>query len=329
MTSATTNAKTNAATWGIVATIKAPAHDIVNFAAYHLDLGADHIFIFLDDANPTAEHTLATHPNITVTRTDDAYWQTTNGRRPHKHQVRQVHNASRAYAQATQLSWLAHIDVDEFLCPAGDVSNALAQMPSTTPVARVAPCESLCAEDQPDLDPALIYCKAKTPGGPKGQKIERALYPMFGGFFKSGFISHTAGKIFVRRGQPNLRFAIHRAFANKDQPLIETPLPQVELCHRHVESWEKWLKIMQFRLSKGSYRAELEQSIDPSSGRISRHQMFSTLTQSGTSELRAFFDETCLATPKLRADLNKFGLLRNYRLDIARKVAKHFPEFSE
>ncbi|MGH1465272.1 MAG: glycosyltransferase family 2 protein [Cognatishimia sp.] len=314
--------------WGIVATIKAPAADILSFVAYHLDLGADHIYIFLDDANPVAQQELQSHPKVTVTHTDDAYWQSTNGRRPHKHQVRQVHNASRAYSQATTLDWLAHIDVDEFLCASDNVASLLAHIPSSISIARVAPCESLCPEDQPNIDRALTYCKAKPPNGPKGQKIEHALYPQFGGFFKAGFISHTAGKIFVRLGQPKLRFAIHRAFANNDQPLPEANIPQIELCHRHVESWEKWLKIMTFRLSKGSYRAELEQSIDPASGRISRHQMFSTLTQDGTDALREFFNETCLATPKLRVGLEKFGLLRCYKLDLAAKTAKHFSGFT-
>ena len=35
-------------TWGIVSTIKAPAKDILTFAAYHLDLGAHRVYIYLD-----------------------------------------------------------------------------------------------------------------------------------------------------------------------------------------------------------------------------------------------------------------------------------------
>jgi hypothetical protein len=145
--------------------------------------------------------------------------------------------------------------------------------------------------------------------------------------FKGGFISHTAGKIFVRSKQNNVRFAIHRAFENKDQALPETTTLEIELCHRHVQSWEKWLQIIEFRLTKGSYRAELEQALNPSSGRISRHQMFSNLTQDGTSDLRAFFEETCLATPDIRKRLGKHNLLRSFQLDLAAKTMKHFPDF--
>ena len=38
-------------TWGVVATIKAPTTDVLRFAAYHLSLGADQVFLYLDDAN--------------------------------------------------------------------------------------------------------------------------------------------------------------------------------------------------------------------------------------------------------------------------------------
>ena len=314
-------------TWAVVSTIKAPAAQILDFAAYHLDLGAHHIFVCLDDDNPDAQAVLDAHPKCTAIRTDRAWWKETAGFVPKKHQVRQVQNASRIYRDMQGIDWLVHIDVDEFLCPEGDVAGILAALPDQVNVARVSPFESLCVESTEGLEPGVTYCKARLPGGAEGQKIEREIYPTFGGLFRAGFISHTAGKIFVRAGHAPIKFAIHRAFKVEAELQEIAPLPAIDLCHRHVESWDKWLKIMRFRLEKGSYREELAQRLDPSTGRVAHHTLFSTLTEDGTDELRSFFEEMCLATPQHLEQLAQHGLLRRYVLDIEAKRRKHFPDF--
>ena len=102
--------------WGIVATIKADTATILRFAAYHLDLGAHRIYVYLDDANPEAQEALREHPKCRVVRCDDGYWdRQNNGKRPPMHQPRQTLNATRAYNRATEVDWLMHMDVDEFL----------------------------------------------------------------------------------------------------------------------------------------------------------------------------------------------------------------------
>ena len=320
------------ARWGIVSTIKAPAADILRFVAYHLDLGAARITICLDDDTPDAFDALNVHPNCVAIQTDRPYWLETCGYVPKKHQVRQMQNASRVYAEATDLDWLAHIDVDEFLCPTDTpVSDALDTIPPASPCARMSPCESLCTEDHLGLDPAITFCKARPKDAPANKAREAEIYPTFGGMFKDGFISHTAGKLFVRTGRDKVQFGIHRAFDLKpDGSKLDLPdvaLDQVELCHRHVESWEKWLRIMEFRLTRGSYREELGKNIDPASGRVSRHVMFKSLLASDETDLRAFFEEVCLATPELLSRLEHHGLLRQYALELSRKVQKHFPDF--
>ena len=318
--------------WGVVSTIKAPARDILEFAAYHLDLGAARVTICLDDDNPQAEAALNAHPKCQAVLTPRAYWMDTCGFVPKKHQVRQSQNASRVFAESTDLDWLAHIDVDEFICPNTTVDNALARLDPTVPLAHLAPVESLCIEEGLGLDPALTYCKARPSTVSNASDVEADLYPNFGGYFKDGFVSHTAGKNLLRVGRPNVNFNIHRAFevdkdGNKTEIKGQT-LDDVALCHRHIESWDKWLAIMEFRMSKGSYREELDKKINPLTGRVGRHTLFSHLQKDGTKELRSFFDEVCLATPELRNRLSKHGLLRTYALDLSRKIEKHFPDFA-
>ena len=313
--------------WGVVATIKAPTEDVLRFVAYHLDLGADDVTVFLDDCNEDTAKALSQNPKAHAVLTDEEHWQSTIGRRPKKHQVRQVRNASRYYRRAKGLDWVVHIDVDEFLCPDPDrsVADILAACPTDVPVLRVLPAEALCTDGLSEIDPDVTYCKSRLPGGTQGKAIEHKLYPTYGGILKSGFVSHVEGKIFVRTGFHDVKFGIHRAFENKDVVLNSQDADGIELCHKHIESWEKWLAIMDFRLSRGSYREELEQNIDPLSGRVQRHALFKSLTDGGTESLRAFFEESCLATPELRRRLDALGYLRRYKLDLAQKRAKHFP----
>lgn len=316
--------------WGVVATIKAPARDILEFAAYHLDLGASRVTVCLDDDAPLAEAHLNAHPLCRAIRTTRDYWRETCGYVPKKHQVRQTQNATRVYRETTDLDWLCHIDVDEYLVPKTSVAETLSAI--TAPLAHVRPCESLCVEPNMGLDPAITYCKALTPSGTCKREIEADLYPNYGGYFQDGFVSHRAGKNFLRIGRANVNFNIHRAFdvdeAGERTSIEPHRITDIELCHRHIESWDKWLKIMAFRLEKGSYRQELDANVDPLLGRVGKHTLFTHLQEDGDTGLRAFFEEVCLATPRLLDRLEAHGLLRRYSLGLSQKIEKHFPDFA-
>ena len=53
-------------TWGVVSMVRGPAQDILRFAAHHLDLGADRLYLYLDEPNPEAQHQLEQHPKVQV-----------------------------------------------------------------------------------------------------------------------------------------------------------------------------------------------------------------------------------------------------------------------
>lgn len=316
-------------TWGIVATIKAPVEEILAFAAYHLEQGAHHLYLYIDNNNRDAMKALAGHPRITAIRTDRAYWFGDHEKRPGRHQLRQALNATHAYRRAAGVDWLVHIDVDEFLCGDGSIAEALKTVPDTADVARVRPAEALAVED-PDLDPRATYCKAWMRNDHGGRlETEMRLYPQFGGFFKGGFLSHRAGKIFVRTGIKGCRLRIHRAFVQTQAIENEVQLDQLALAHLHVTSYAQWRAHFDYRLERGSYRAELAPSRSPDRGGLTAHQFFQSLLEfEGEEALRAFFEEFCLATPKLLGQLREEGLLRVYHLDLDAARKRHFPEFS-
>ena len=301
-------------TWGVVATIKAPLRDALGFAAWHVEAGAHRLYLYLDDADTRTGAMLSAHPKCRAMLTDAAWWAK-RGRRPDKHQVRQTRNATHAYRRAGDVDWLAHIDVDEFLVAACPLADLLAALPPDVLTARIRPMEVLADGDGTAF-------KAWVPPGPDRARLTAALYPNYGPHVTGGFLSHLAGKVFLRTGLPDVAFRIHNVFRGEDQNPGPVELDAVALAHLHTTSWAHWVSTLRYRLEHGSYRAELA----PAPGGRSLHALLSDIDRTtGEAGLRAFFDEVVADTPRLRDALAERGLLRRVDLGLDTLIAKHFP----
>lgn len=311
--------------WGLVATIKAPARDVVSFAAWHIEAGADRLFIYLDDENEDARRALAAHPKCDVIVCDDAWWADQTGKPPVRHQVRQSRNASHAYARASDLDWIIHLDVDEFIISPHPVGELLSRIPPGTGTARVRPDEALC----PSTGGTPVAFKAFIPNGPDRRGIVGQLYPTFGPYLKGGFVSHAAGKVFTRTGFPDVALRIHNSLCNGTVFSPEHSLDEVHLAHLHTTSWDHWLEMFRFRYDRGSYRADLAPATPAEQGGMTLHDLFGFLLETqGEAGLRTFFDEVCADTPALRGRLQTRGLLRLHDLETDAAKNLHFPGFS-
>lgn len=306
--------------WGLVATILAPTQDILNFAAYHLEAGAHRLYLFLDAENPEAEAALRAHPKVRVALCDAAHWKRLQGKRPEKHQSRQTVNATHAYAHAGDVDWLIHMDVDEFLVSDTAVADHLAALPDHIQTARTRPMERLAGGDGTAF-------KRFIPPGPQREKIVAQLYPTFGEHLKGGFLSHLAGKVFLKTGLPDIKFRIHNVFQGENMNPNEVRLDAVDLAHCHASNWEDWIAHFRYRHASGSYRADLGPARARGRGGMSMHELFATIeSDSGEAGLRAFFDEVCTDTPTLRANLDAHGLLGHAALNLDALRQKHFPQ---
>ncbi len=306
-------------TWGLTATILAPTPDILRFAAYHLDQGAHRLYLYLDADTPDAYAALKAHPKVRVQTCDAAHWKRLMGRRPDKHQARQTLNATHAYARKAEVDWLIHMDVDEFLVPEDSVAAALSSVPATTTSARVRPMEQLGG--------ASDAFKAFIPSDGSRQARVAALYPTFGKHLKGGFVSHVAGKLFVRTGLDDITVKIHNAFQG-DQMLAGAAEPGgLSLAHCHAKTWDAWRAAYGYRLDKGSYRSELKPATGPDKGGMTLHDLFRWLeAERGEAGLRAFYDEVIGDSPDMRARLSAQGLLRRVDLDLDAPLRRHFPD---
>ncbi|MDQ2095356.1 glycosyltransferase family 2 protein [Rhodobacteraceae bacterium 10Alg 79] len=313
--------------WGVVATVKAPLLTIADWAAYHLDLGAHRVIVYLDAPDDAAFDALNAHPKLRVVKADAANWR--SSKRPDRHQPRQSANLRHAYRRkARDLDWLAHIDVDEFLWPLNPLEDQLAALSIDCLCARIRPIEALSGEGQ-NLPDGQIPFKAMTNDRAQRQRETQDIYPTFGAHLNGGFLSHVAGKLFIRTGQDGLEMKIHNIWQDGVQNPGQVELTGTELCHLHAKSFGDWQASFRYRHEQGAYRAELAPNRARESGGMTMHELFAAILEdAGDAGLRAFYDEVCLATPDLRARLDAHGLLRLYDLDLAEKRRKQFPDLA-
>lgn len=306
-------------TWGIVSTIKAPSQDILRFCAYHLQAGAHRLYIYLDDPDAGVFDTLKAHRRIRPTRCTDGYWKKQGGARPVKHQVRQTLNATRSYHRKDEVDWLIHIDVDEFLVSETPIAQILGALGPDVLCARTRPMEALAG------NPAVF--KGHIPKSANRDAILRRIYPTYGAYVKGGFLSHVAGKVFVRPKIEGLKLRIHNAFVDGVQNPGQVELPQVDLAHLHAKSWDDWIAAYRYRLEKGSYREELGPNKSRNTGGVTMHELFTQIeADQGEAGLRSFYDEMCVASPDLLARLDAEGYLRRAELQLDRALRAEFPD---
>ncbi|OWU83925.1 hypothetical protein ATO6_16050 [Oceanicola sp. 22II-s10i] len=313
--------------WGIVTTVKAPRDAVLDFVAWHLDLGAQRIYVHLDAPDPDTQTVLKVHPKVRVTQTGAGYWDRTGGRRPVRHQVRQTVNATRVLARPAEVDWLLHIDVDEFLLPATErtIDDSLSALPDWVNVARVRPVEALAPVPGGAQPPDWAF-KAMSTDRPTRRAQTESLYPDYARGLDGGFLSHVAGKIFVRTSLAGAEFRIHNVIRDGEQNPGHAELTDIALAHMHATDAEDWLAHYRFRLEKGSYRSELKPPRPSADGGMTTHDMLATIEAAeGEAGLRAFFDAVATARPDLLAALREEGLLREARLDRAAARARHFP----
>ena len=105
----------------VTATVKGPPEQVAGFVRRNLRAGADHVLVFVDDADPAVvrgvREDVEAGPAATVVPTGTAYWRGRD-RRPGNLNRRQVVNANVANALASgvpRAAWLFHLDLDERL----------------------------------------------------------------------------------------------------------------------------------------------------------------------------------------------------------------------
>lgn len=290
--------------WGIVTTVKAPADQVLAFVAHHLGLGPAHIWVHLDDPDDPAAGALAGIEGVTVVRCDAAYWQGLQGWRPKQHQYRQALNIQHVYA-GTDLDWLLHIDVDEFLVADRPVDAVLADAAPDRPIVRVEPWDALHDPGAPDDIFRGRYFRRPLRRGEHPGLLDD-LHGPFARLLPRGLLGHSAGKCFFRTGIAKLKPVIHSARLQGTRLDAGPMEPGLALLHFHAEDPARWRDRLPFRVEKGAYRS------------LPDLQAF--FAAAAPEVLDDFYQRTQIATPEALARLSALGMLREERLDLRAKV---------
>jgi len=305
--------------WGIVSTIRAPLGEIARFAAFHLDLGAAEVNVFLDVPDARTADYFAGHAKVRITLCDDAYWDTKPKKARSTHQLRQAFNASRCYRNS-ELDWLAHIDVDEFLLSPDPIAQSLANAPPNAAFIRIRPAEMLA---QPDPWIGLSHFKLTRQEVGLSKSRIADFYPEFGPHIGDGFLSYVGGKNIARTGLANIRLGIHHLSQHGTHVSNGHILTNTHIGHAHAPSWEVFRQHIDYRMAKGSYRRKPHENIKLVD------ILDVIIDEQGEAGLRRFFDEINAASPSLLASLSAHGMLLTARLDLDEKIDRWFPDLPE
>ena len=170
--------------------------------------------------------------------------------------------------------------------------------------------------------------KRAVPKGHQYHNIINRLYPNWGQHLRGGFLSHVLGKVFVRTGIANAELRIHNVHMGPTRNPGLAELPDMVLAHFHAASWEQFRRLLDYRLRKGSYRAELKPNRARDKGGANLHELISRVrSEQGDDGLRAMFDEVCTARPELISGLDARGLLVRAELQRDAAIKAEFPSW--
>lgn len=294
--------------WGVAATVQAPVAQVLAFAAHHLDLGAQRVWLHFDNPEDPAADLLSGQDRITVIRCDAAYWREVAGERPDTHQVRQVKNITRITRKAG-LDWIGHFDVDEFLLAASPVADMLADLPPDRLILRAEPWEALHDPALPDDIFTARAFRRQLPDG--AEAMATRLYGPAGALLDHGMLSHTVGKCFFRTGSRDMIPRIHGARIKGQAVFGGRFHPDLALMHFHAQDPVQWKSRLPYRLAKGAYQY--------------RPEMQRWLTAASPTQVDDFYESIQCARPDLLRVLRGHGLLREIDLRLRDRVAARFP----
>ncbi|WP_157958268.1 glycosyltransferase family 2 protein [Salinicola sp. CR57] len=305
--------------WSIVSTVKAHSALIASFVSYHFSVGADFIYLYLDDADENQYDFFSSIPKVHVYRCDRDYWERFNGGvRPVDHRIRQVFNANHAIKQC-ESEWLTHIDVDEFLwleC-SNKISDVLAG--SSKDICRVRPAENFFTSHPTSLrDLFTSSFHLPFPKYRKGRQ-ERKEIGEWCFSCVSGLQGHTYGKVFVRNnGRFKLNIHMAKPFSSHDEMEVD-----IKLLHFYSLGYLDWLAKHVRRLHPRRLSGV------PRWKRLNLDLFFSALKDRHENALPSLFEQALIYQGEKYEKLKEYAGIIDNKLDIEEKVRFYFGDVEE
>lgn len=291
--------------WGVCCTAKAPLAQLLAFVAWYRDIGAAHIWVHIDDADAVSVNVLNQLDRVTAVACDDAYWAV-KGDRPRRQEPRQSYNMQRVYA-LTDLPYVAHVDVDEYLHSERPIADILDDVTGDDPYISIRPAEALHDPDLPD--DIFTARQFRLPFPPKMDDARKAaIIGEYVGVLDSNMLSHRVGKSLFRTGLDGFIPKLHAGSFGKDAPKLRMPKnPEIVLLHFHAQNREEWRAALDHRVTMGAYRFN--------------EPLADYLGHATEDQINAFYEATQVAHPALIDALRAEDLLIEVDLNLKAKVS--------
>lgn len=224
----------------LIATVRSPVGELMQFVERHLAAGIREMFLFFDDPLDIAADSVAIHPGVVPFRCDSNYWRALRMTRPTAIEARQVANVNfgMAIARSRELDWLIHIDSDELLYSRDDIATVLTGLPAD--VVRFAMKEAVAERDHySSRFEATLFREPLTPAAKRELAALDQAEVLFEGEY---FRGHQASKVAVRLASKLQVMGIHGPHRPRNMPEVKTT--DITLLHFDcigVDDWKrKW-----------------------------------------------------------------------------------------
>ncbi len=323
----------------IFATIKAPLDQVLAFSAFHLNSGADQLFLFFDDPDDPAIVVLENIPRIRCIRCDEAYWevQTRDAPREKLNLNTKMSKNSRVaieMARREGFDWIGQIDVDELIFVPGGLKHLLGKVPAEVQVVKF-PVLEVIPQMEVDL-PAFTSLHAfkvapVTLPSKKhflfrwneylryllhhvGYKMKRHSARLAGSLQAEEFFlkGHEVGKSFARTSAPIRIFYSHFPLPEGSQRLMMSVFPKGSLLHYDFPSYCYW-KTKWTNKVLDHEKTSIVERFSPK--RMRQFEAFKAIFQRGDEiEIELFFRSHFLLSTRDQRRLRKFGLVTEIKL---------------
>lgn len=226
----------------VVTTVKDTPANLDRFVAGNLAAGADHLFVFVDDADPATVAHLDGRPHVTAVPTGEAYWGEDRLASLNARQIVNANLANLLLAGVSEVGWLFHLDGDECL----DVDRAeLMAVPAELEVVRLRPLEAVSRPSWPG--PVDRFKRPLDHG-------ELSLLSVLGVIprpaMEEYFNGHTVGKSGLRPSR-ELRLRIHTVEDAEGRRLEAYRSDALNVLHYESFSAEEFARKWMAHLSAG------------------------------------------------------------------------------
>ncbi|MEM6821301.1 MAG: glycosyltransferase family 2 protein [Verrucomicrobiota bacterium] len=229
--------------------IQGPLEEIVPWIEWHLKLGVDHMFLFLDHPNDDLTSKYKHESRITFTPVDHDQIRQMQVPHPTAHVRRQFVTANKAWKSAIDqnFDWIIHFDQDEFIACSNGLCNELSKIDKATSYVRFGLLE-LQPEFEPPkkrFDEPLLFRRRQS----RIQRVIMQLRGCGGTMIKHRFLrGHQASKCAIRVQSEQIKHInIHSPKLNYGTLEFDRFHPNIDLIHFNCLSYKHWRHKMTHR----------------------------------------------------------------------------------